>query len=386
MNILYKLRSYGYIEIQDDIWFPNLYFNALIKLNKSTGRIKIVDKFPNYEVGCSWLYSTVCYVAGYLVFIPNNSEEIVSYHIEKQKFISVALDSEFIGLKKKYFVNAYVYKHYVYMFPTGAGCIVRYNVLEHTVKYLENCISELIHKMPESFYCFYQQFDMIDEKIYFPFLDVNAVAVFDLRTERAEIRYLDIEGGCSTINYINGYFYLASWNTPRIYRWDQGTGDIKTYQFSENNAGGHIFLGACNIQDKLIFFPEQSDMIMTFCIKSGEMCEEKKINKDDELIQTFFCERKKDGCYALTADKEFMIYNFGYNGELDMSPCFYIDDLYNKKEIADFLIRKGYYYSFFEEEQSLQSYIEIMKNTEQKSQIKKTDYYGEVIFRQIQSL
>ena len=192
MDTLYKLRCLGYVEIEDSIWFANLYFNALIKLNKATGQIERMEKFPNYGVYEYFLYSTVYYVDGFLVFIPNNSEEIAAYHVETRKFISTALDHNYVGRKKTYFVNACVHRHYVYMFPTGSQCIVRYDVQNHTVKYLENSLSALIRTMPDTWYCFYQQFDEIDKRIYLPFLELNAVAVFDIQNESVEIRYLDI--------------------------------------------------------------------------------------------------------------------------------------------------------------------------------------------------
>ena len=51
MNRLYKLRSLGYAEVNGEIWFPNRYFNALVKVNKTSGEVHLVNKFPNYDIG-----------------------------------------------------------------------------------------------------------------------------------------------------------------------------------------------------------------------------------------------------------------------------------------------------------------------------------------------
>ena len=50
MEMLYKLRCLGFVEIGDDIWFANLYFNALVRLNKRTGKIEDLKKFPGYTI------------------------------------------------------------------------------------------------------------------------------------------------------------------------------------------------------------------------------------------------------------------------------------------------------------------------------------------------
>ncbi|MCI9596419.1 MAG: hypothetical protein HFE75_03805 [Firmicutes bacterium] len=377
-NDLYKLRSFGYVEIDDEIWFPNLNFNALMKINKSTGRLEIVDKFPNYGAWQGWLYSTVCYVDGYLVFVPNCSEEIVAYNLKSQKFISTALDNEFIGQKKTYFINGYVHEHYVYMLPTGAECIVRYNSNNHTIQYLENELSALIRTKPETFYCFYQQFEVIDQKIYIPFLELNAVVIFGLAEESIEIKYLDIKGGCSTINYVDGLFYLASWKSPEIYCWNEETGKIKTYrEFPENFMGTQMFLCGCDVGDRIVLFPEQSNMIISFSITSGEIYEVQEIhNFNNDPVMTYFVSNTETGQYLLTADMDAIGSYIYTTNRLEIRPCHSTDKLYNKKQIDNFF--------FHEDEKVLEEYIaEVLKNSEGTIQTEEQCNYGKRIFDQI---
>ncbi len=44
MNRLFKLRTLGYAEVEEELWFPNLYFNGLLKLNKRTGRVGYISQ------------------------------------------------------------------------------------------------------------------------------------------------------------------------------------------------------------------------------------------------------------------------------------------------------------------------------------------------------
>lgn len=376
---LYKLRSFGYVEIDDEIWFPNLNFNALMKINKLTGRLKIVDKFPNYGAIQRSLYSTICHVNRYLVFVPCESREIVSYDMETRKFTSVSLEEKVIKERRfPYFINAYVYGNYVYLFPTGATCIVRYDTNKQSIKCLENEISTIIRAMPEISYCFYQQFEIVDRKIYIPFLELNAVAIFDLTNENVDIRNLNIEGGCSTINYVNGFFYLASWKNPMIYRWDVKTGRIRTYQgFPKDFTGEQMFLCACHIGDELLFFPEHANMIISFCITSGEICEVKRIqNLNSESVITYFAQNTGMDGQILTADMD-AISSFIYaKNKLEIKPHYQIANEDSKKEIDNFLLNKDI--------ENLEGYLEeILKNDGDVKKVAKNCNYGKKIFEQV---
>ena len=259
MNRLYKLRSLGYAEVNGEIWFPNRYFNALVKVNKTSGEVHLVNKFPNYDIRQRGLYTSVCYVGGKLVFIPGQSNEILSYDVKTEEYVSVELDIQKVGKDKWYFWNAYVYHQYVYMLPRKSKCIVRYDILENSVKYLENALNKIISSFSEGTPCFVGQFEIVEGKIYMPFEKINAVAIFNLESEEIDIKYLDIENGCSTINYVEGNFYMASCDFPIIYKWNKGENTIKKFDaFPEKfeilegfPTGIIIFGGVCRRGRKL---------------------------------------------------------------------------------------------------------------------------------------
>lgn len=387
MDWLFKLRSLGYVAVGDDIWYANLYFNALIKQDRQTGRIEVVDRFPDYSVAEAWLYSAVYYVEGCLIFIPNRSEEIVSYHIVAKKFTSVVLDSKLIGERKGYFLNAYVAGQYVYLFPAWADCIVRYDVREQKVKYLQDNLTGLIRRMPASSVCFGQEFATVDGKVYMPFLERNAVAVFDIQSEQVEVRYMDLPEGCSTIQYADGMFYLSAWKTDRIFRWDVQTDEIKIYGgVSESVAKGGAFLRSCRLEDEIIFFPATGNRIIAFSMQTGEIHEVQRIqNVDQEPIGTFCLVEEPGHCYVLTADME-CIHSFSYqDGKINCIPCHRQNALYNKQEISNFLMEQGFFDAILGEGKSPVSYLEILTLAEKSGDGRdvKTGSYGKAIWDQI---
>lgn len=367
MDGLFKLRSLGYATVGDDIWFANLYFNALIKQNRKTGKIEIVDSFPKYGLSAIWLYSTVYYVEGCLVFIPNRSEEIVSYHIAEKKFTSVALDPELVGERKGYFLNACVAGQYVYLFPTEADCIVRYDVREQKARYLQGGLTGLIRRLPASSWCFGQEFETVGGKIYMPFLELGAVAVFDMQSEQIEVRYIGLPEGCSTIRYIDGQFYLSAWKSQKIFRWDAQTDEIKIYGgFSEGLAEESAFLWSCRMGDEILFFPMTGNTVIAFSVQTGAVREVQRIqNAGQEPTGTFFLIEESDNRYVLTADME-DIHSFSYqDGKINCIPCYRQNALYNKQRIADFLMKHNFFDAVLHEGKSPAPYLEMLALAEE---------------------
>lgn len=385
MDVRYKLRCLGYAETDDDIWFANLYFNGLMKVNKISGKIEIIDKFPGYDIYQGWLYSAVCHVDGYLVFVPNTGREIVSYHLKSREFVTTMLDERWLGEKQTYFVSACPYQNYVYMFPAGALCIVRYDITDHTVKYLENPVSNRIAALPDTAYSFYQQFERIDTRIYLPFLELNAVAVFDLENESVDIRYINIEGGCSTIDYVNGNFYLASWRRPEIYCWNEKTEEIKVYKsFPKDFEGERTFFRSYYIDGTLLYFPEICNMIVSFSPETGRIREEKRIESGStEPLATFFIQKSGEKYCTLIKETEFVKEIIYDDSGLRLIPCWQLNHTYNKTVIDHYFAQYGSYSFFSEEDHGLKEYLEILPVVNEAGEKSKERQYGEMIFKEV---
>lgn len=388
VNKLYKLRSFGYVVIDNDIWFLNCYFNALIKINKLSGKIEVIEKTPGYNVREKRLYRMVCYVDGKLIFVPGRSERVVSYDIGTGEFSSCYLDVDKVGERKPYFWNAYVYYNYVYMFPRKAKCIIKYDIVKNTIKYLENSLNKVPDFLSEESACFVKQFEIIEEKIYIPFERLNAVAVFDIGNENLDIKYLNIKEGCSTINYVDGYFYLASCTSPVLYRWDVETGRVWTYDFPEEFQAGRspMFFEAIKMEDRLIFFPFHCDIIISFDINAKRFTIEQRnleMEENDAGV-TYFIEKNKGQNHSFLADVNGLCSINYEGGKLKISPYFCQDDLYNKKQINKFLLKNSYFDAYFEGEVTLEEYVEVLENADNKLVFEKESLYGKLIFDQLQ--
>lgn len=360
MGLNYKIRCLGYVKIDGCIWFANICFNALMKVNLLTGDLDIVDKFPNYPVNARWLYSSVHHIGQYLVFIPNNSAEIVSYNLDNGKFFSVPIKEEYLSKNAGQFTSSYQIGSFIYLFPTAAKCMIKYNTVTHKIVYLENAVSELIERMPEVTYWFYQKYEVIDKLIYLPAMEVNVVVIFDIEKESADIRYLNIEGGCSTIDYKDGYFYFASGKSAQIYRWEPVSGEIIIYNDLPNDIKKEeMFANSFCKDDKIIFFPDQGNRILTFMIETGKISVLKElINIDGETVSTYMVNQNDGTVCTCGLDSDF-IFALNYRkDQILLQNIFNLNESMVKKKISTFLFNHSISENLDEDFMSLKDYLE----------------------------
>ncbi len=206
MDEIYKSRAFGYAEVENAIWFSNVYFNGLEKINKTTGKIEILMKFPNYDIWRQCQHSYVVCVGQKLIFVPFRSRYIISYDIKTNEFMSVALKLSKTGKTDLYYFGACVCEQYVYMFPVKARCIIRYDVRKNVIKYLDD-LSVIVENISENSIRFMLQYEIVDGKVFLPFTGLNAMAVFNLCDEKIEIQPLDIDGGCSAVCHCKSVFF-----------------------------------------------------------------------------------------------------------------------------------------------------------------------------------
>lgn len=389
MGKLYKLRYLDFVEKGEDIWFSNLSFNALIKLNKNTGRIEIIDKFPNYKVEEQWLYIAIYLIENKLFFIPHQSQEIVSYDITTRKFTSFALDLDIVGKKRGYFLSAYAYKNFIYMFPAYTRYIVRFDILNNSITYLDLGLNTALRNLSKEVVCFIKEFEIIGHKIYIPFAMLNAIAVFDLEHEQLEIKYLNIVGGCTTINYIKGYFYLASCKNCHIYRWDEETGEIIVYDdfpvgFTSKN---YIFSCSYSIENKIIFMPLESNMILSLNLYTKDICCEKKIiNGNKGWWNTYFIKRNNEKFFLLIEETLMLCLLEHNNKNLKYTPLCIGNDLFNKRKIIDFLGINMCSSIQWETKIALEEYIEILEEIDVSTCYQDIKQIGEKIYEECKKI
>lgn len=381
MGKLYDLRCYGFVEIEDSVFFSNLYFNGIVELNKVTGRIHNLYRFKEYGVRTSYLYSTVCRVDNCLVFVPNRSDKIAVFDLTTLEISYFQLDSEKIGRKHPYFRGAYEYRDFVYMFPSKASYIVKFEVKSGVVKYIQ--IVE--NKTSDDMVLFRQEYEIIRDKVYIPFAQKGSVCIFDLLTDTFRIVDLGIKQGFSTINYANGTIWMSLWEEFGIIEWDEESGMIKEYRdFPEKiEKGEYTFSYSEVIGNQIIYFPQQCNMIVSLDILTRKTsCVSILDNWKDSTLMTFCGMKSSQGLYVVVSDEAAVLsVMVDKDGEVCIKPCFGGSDDFNKIMIKKYLIaEQGYFY--MEPYQDLRTFLNMIEHEEDVN-IVAGSHCGELIYKNL---
>lgn len=289
MHRKYKLRNFGFVEINGKIYFSNLFFNGLVELDIKTGRIDAIYQFPNYGRRICWLYSKVVQVGEVLVFAPDWSEQIALFDTNTHKFQTINLDKNLVGERKPYFRCVYFYKGYLYMFPSKAKCILRYDLDRKEIRYLGRDIFE--QNDDENY--LRQQYEVINGKLFMPFTDRSNILSFDLETENIEVLRLENETGWSTINYIDETIWMSSWRNNEIYKWDLKTQEVSKFNKfpRELKTGEYKFAFSCVLENKIFYFPVDGNMIVAFdrLLDATECAIKNKMNVGEPITTYNVC-------------------------------------------------------------------------------------------------
>lgn len=362
MDRKYKLRNFGFAEVNGKIYFSVLFFSGLVELDIKTGRIDAIYQFPRYKIERCWLYSKVVQAGNKLVFVPDRSDQIAVFNIDTHKFQVVDLDAEFVGQNKSYYRCICHHQKFIYMFPSKAKCIIRYDWELNEVKYIGKEIFETNND--ENY--LRQQYEVVNGKLYMPFTDRNNILVFDLEKETIDILALEKGEGWSTINCIDNVMWMSSWRSNEIYKWDLKTQEIHKYNFPyEMNTGIYKFAFSYAAENKIFYFPVTGNKIISFdCIlgKTDYAFESDIIT--DEPLSTYNLQKSEKGVFSTQAEAE-EIFEYSFKkGKLQKCSYVKYDYEFNCKKIDAYFLLGPFGAGTERKKQDLRDLIKIVSASE----------------------
>ena len=127
--------------------------------------------------------------------------------------------------------------------------------------------------------CFHVRYCKLDDKVYLPFMNANAVMIFDLSTERTGIRMV----GDESQRYISiEYDGECFWLVPRdatvgsIVRWNHKTDETRQFRDFPNGFDRDIscaFYHSINLGDRMLLLAHAANMNVNVDFKTGKMTE-----------------------------------------------------------------------------------------------------------------
>lgn len=229
MSSVFKSRFCSFVETANLLWFSECNYNALLCIDRTDGKIRKIVMIPDDDIRGRDLYSCIFKIDNDLILVPNRSNRIVCYHIDNDSFSSIFIDEYVkVSLVSNY-KAACQWGSEIIMLPNRADKIIIYNHLERKILTIEIKSDDLDKLYPNRVIQFRPQFEIIDDYLLIPFLEVGAILKINLSTKETEIILVEGLSGCDTINYYDGIFYLASWSQKKIYALNMNFNIIEEY-------------------------------------------------------------------------------------------------------------------------------------------------------------
>lgn len=179
----------------------------------------------------------------YINIIPNGKELIlISDKLDNVEIVNKnTLERRYINIPRRNilkvrnglpFLNGVVYKQYLYLFGHAYPGIVKVDLLTEEVSVVDEW-TKYIKPSNEDDGFFHMKYVITDGKIYYPFLNCNAVLKYDLCSDEVSIITVGEEKDRYTsIEFDGSYFWLIPRDRTEagIIRWSSDTNEVVAYR------------------------------------------------------------------------------------------------------------------------------------------------------------
>ena len=278
---------------KNKIWFCSRNFNGLFCMDSQTGKVREVGAFPHEMYSKRGVCGTLHLIDDKIFCTPLTAKAIYVYDIKKEHFFTIEIDEKVKTTMPgaPYFFGTIVYKNYLFMLPEYSKYIVRINLDNYEMEYISDwnrLIEETLFDKMDLF--FGKHSVLVKNKLYIPFLRMNAVLELDCDTLNCVLHKLDVSViGFENICYSDGCLFLTSVTTGEIIKWNLETeeiDEIKVYDEQlENEFWGYA--GMAKYEGNIILFPQrrelrkQNDMLQKVFVMEGQYAVAKT---DDETL------------------------------------------------------------------------------------------------------
>lgn len=197
----------------ENIWFSLLRENGLCKLEKSTGKIEYVLRFPT-DAEAERLYKAMAKVGDILVIAPwNASADIVIYNCRTKQLVTVKLKENWSALK---FCNCIAYKRKVFIIGCYYPGIVCLDLDTFEIKYIDDWVDE-IEKVRDLTAPYLTEGIAENHKLICPFCGINALLETDMDTMHTRIIWLSTQLlGFNGMIKVGKEYWLMAWNAGMV--------------------------------------------------------------------------------------------------------------------------------------------------------------------------
>lgn len=186
------VSQFGIIEamtlVGEFIWCTLGGFNTLLKININTKKAVYVCVIPGEEFQKERLYSDIQCYENKLILIPMAAKDIAIYNIYDGHFIKIKLKMQEEGkslYKQNYkFSKCIIYKSYAYVFCVSYPAIIKINLKDYSVQYLNEWLKFFEGKDKDKTKVYFRNIYRVCNKVYLASCCCNLVMEFDIEREK----------------------------------------------------------------------------------------------------------------------------------------------------------------------------------------------------------
>lgn len=212
------LSSEAYVKDEKYIWFSNITFNGLFRLNLCTKQVEFIDIFRESAIEKEELHAAAYKEEGELIFVPAKDNKIMVYNIRTQRQTVINIPE--VHNKKGFLANAYREENVIYLFPTASSD----DVWCFDIK-SKNIIKDV--KLSKIWHTFARE-ENLDVRIYknqtniiMCCTETKCVCEINMKTKEAECFTIDVpeDGRFSRVAHIGDSYWILLEDTHDIYQW-----------------------------------------------------------------------------------------------------------------------------------------------------------------------
>lgn len=219
------------------IYFANIDFNALVRLNKATGNVQCIDRFPGSRLNRYRSISGMGIWKGKLWMLPQTEKKVFSYDLVSKHWDTLELLEQCLdkNVPQLFSAGRQVGRYY-YAFGFKQYIIMKLDMETGELRYSKDNIErfqQVIGK--ETWAVCWQDCCQVGEKLYAASPRGNIVLAYDMQTEKIEIHQIgNSDSRYVTVAHDGNAFWLTT-TTGEIIRWNPRTDE--TWKIDLNISG-----------------------------------------------------------------------------------------------------------------------------------------------------
>lgn len=232
--------------------FNKGFSHDLYSLDLDTGEVTDYMSLPGSSENVWGCFLGIKKIDNKIILIPDQSEDIYIYHIDKKQATKIVLPTFQKG--KTSFDEAVEYKGKLFLLPRYYPAIISLDLQNMEICEFKKCVEEFLpidEHRPIFIWAYFKK----DQYLYLASCNESKILIFNMENSSYKIEKIgNYLYGYSHMIYDGEYFWLAAYGKNYIIRWDEKSGNTKKYIYSirEEKLGDQIYCWLLNSRDEII--------------------------------------------------------------------------------------------------------------------------------------